>query len=172
MFFDSNAVSQQPALEQQRTAEITSPNSVSSFNHSSPTWSNDRTLKRKRSHFRMQKEVSVPDFISEGMLSEPQAMHYFNCFFQGCDRYVPIFDSSDGFAAVRLRSSLLLNAICAVGCGISGDTVVDSRMLHVRLKRWLTTVILSPHNHSLETVQALLVSIFHHQAQKVLAHRC
>ena len=120
----------------------------------------------------MQKEVSVPDFINEGMLSEPQAMHYFNCFFKGCDRYVPIFDSSDGFAAVRLRSSLLLNAICAVGCGISGDAVVDSRMLHVRLKRWLTTVILSPHNHTLETVQALLVSCVHYQAREIPARQC
>lgn len=106
----------------------------------------------------MQKEVAVPDFINEGILSEPQALHYFNSFFEGCDRYVPIFDGSDGFAAVRLRSSLLLNAICAVGCGISGDASVDSRILHVRLKRWLTTVILSTHAQSLETVQALLVS--------------
>ncbi|KAK5953153.1 hypothetical protein OHC33_005721 [Knufia fluminis] len=153
----SIVVSQPQRLMGQRPPEITSPDSNASLDHSSPTWTSDKPLKRKRSHFRMQKEVAVPDFINEGILSEPQALHYFNSFFEGCDRYVPIFDGSDGFAAVRLRSSLLLNAICAVGCGISGDASVDSRILHVRLKRWLTTVILSTHAQSLETVQALLV---------------
>lgn len=157
MFFGSTVVLRQSDSMHQRPPEITSPESVASLTHSSPTWSNDRSLKRKRSHYRVQKAAAVPDFISEGILSEPQAMHYFKCFFEGCDRYVPIFDHSDGFAALRLRSSLLLNAICAVGCGISGDTSVDCRVLHVRLKRWLTTVIMSPHTHSLETVQALLV---------------
>lgn len=116
----------------------------------------------------MQKEVAVPDFIGEGMLSETQAMHYFTCFFEGCDRYVPIFDNStDGFAAVRLRSSLLLNAICAVGCAISVDTLVDSRLLFAQLKRSLTIVILSTHVHSLETVQALLVSGCQHHVVRM-----
>lgn len=145
------------ASTSQQAPEITSPQSITSVGLSSPSITNERSLKRKRSHFHMQKEIVVPDFVNEGILSEDQAIFYFNCFFEGCDRYVPIFDLSDTFHSVQTRSSLLLNAICAVGCGISDDNSVDARMLYVRLKRWLTIVILSPHAHALETVQALLV---------------
>lgn len=136
---------------------ITSPESTAS--HHSPTVStSDTSLKRKRSHLHVQKDVVVPDFVSEGILTEDQAISYFSCFFRGCDRYVPVFDPSDTFYSIRGRSSILLNAICAVGCGVTIDTAVDNRLLYVRLKRWLTIVILSQHVQTIETVQALLVS--------------
>lgn len=103
------------------------------------------------------KQITIHDFIAEGILTEAQAVSYFTSFFRGCDRFVPIFDPSDSFPSVRTRSSLLLNAICAVGCGVTPDASVDDRFLQMRLKRWLTIVILSPQARALETVQALLV---------------
>jgi len=138
---------------------LASPQSHRSITHSSPSLTSDRPLKRKRSHFALQETAPIPDFISLGILSEEQAIHYFHSFFEGCDRYVPIFDASDTFSSIRSRCSLLLNAVCAVGSGVSQDSSVDIRLLHFQLKRWLTTVILSPRMQSVETVQALLVSL-------------
>lgn len=135
-----------------------SPQSNVSLTHSSPSYIHENSLKRKRSHFSMQNEVVITDFVAEGVLSESQAMDCFTSFFQGCDRYVPIFDASDSLQSIRSRSSLLLNTICAIGCGVSEIMALDSRSLYARLKRSLATVILSSHTPSLETVQALLVS--------------
>ena len=103
------------------------------------------------------KDLAIPDFVAEGLITEAIAEHYFSTFFSGCDRFVPIFDHSDTFLSVRGRSSLLFNAICTIGCSVLPDTILESRRLNARLKRWLTTVILSPKAHNLETVQALLV---------------
>lgn len=138
--------------------ETLSPQSTVSLTHSSPSYIHENPLKRKRTHFSLQNEVAITDFVTDGLLSESQAVDCFTSFFHGCDRYVPIFDASDNYQSVRSRSSLLLNTICTIGCGVSEIVTLDSRPLHARLKRSLATVILSPHTHSLETVQALLVS--------------
>ena len=137
--------------------DISSPQSISTVAYSSPSLTNTQHLKRKRSHYNLEKEITIPSFVTESLLSEDQTIYYFDAFFRGCDRFVPVFDSTDTYQSIRTRSSFLLNAICAVGCDVSEDTSVDSRTLFVRLKRWLTIVILSSHAQSLETVQALLV---------------
>lgn len=146
--------STQPLSSTRQMSDTTSPHSMTQ-----PSPSIDQPLKRKRSHYQLEKEVMVPDFVTEGLISEAQAMYYFNAFFDGCDRYVPVFDSSDTFHSVRLRSHFLLNAICAVGCGMVEEAAIDNRVLLVKLKRWLTIVVLSSRMHALETVQALLVSL-------------
>lgn len=144
----------------QASVDVASPRSIASLNHhSSPSLSTtDLSLKRKRSRFSIRNEPVVRDFVQEGLLSQLQAVTCFDAFFRGCNRFVPCFDDHDTFPAIRDRSSLLFNAICAVGCGVSDDLDVDCRMLYAHLKRWLTIVILNSHTASLETVQALLVS--------------
>lgn len=143
----------------QMSFENASPQSTTSFHSSSPGLMTHRSLKRKRSHFSMRPELMLhpKDFISEGLVTENQALSFWDCFFAGCDRFVPFFDAADNFLSIRMQSNLLLNAILAVGCAVSGDFSVDCRILQAYLKRWLTVVILSQSN-SLETVQALLVS--------------
>lgn len=138
--------------------ETFSPQSNVSLTHSSPSYAHENPLKRKRSRFSMQSETLITDFVTEGTLSEDEATECFKSFFRGCDRYVPIFDATDTLPSIRSRSSLLLNTICAIGCSVAENVTTDSRSLHARLKRSLATVILSPNTHSLETVQALLVS--------------
>lgn len=161
---ESQVVALQEQLHRQVPA-ITSPQTVST--QSSSFAVANGPLKRKRSHLHVTKEVLVPDFVSEGILDEDHAITYFSSFFRGCDRYVPIFDQSDTFYSVRGRSSILLNAICAIGCGVTAGASVDNRLLYVRLKRWLTIVILSPHVQTLETVQALLVCLLNVQMRDV-----
>lgn len=151
-----------PNSQTQNALGTTSPLSTNSVLQSSPSGTTDSSLKRKRSHFQISKEVVVPSFVSEGLITDAQAAYYFNAFFEGCDRYVPVFDASDAFHSVQHRSNLLLNAVCAVGCGMVEDASIDNRVLLVKLKRWLPIVVLSSHMHALETVQALLVSYIKH----------
>ena len=101
----------------------------------------------------------MPNFAVQGLISSEQASLFFDAFFQGCDRYVPIFDPShDTFESIGSRSALLFNAIVTIGCGVLSDA--DSELCHrlnFHLKRVLNLVIVSPDHASLETVQALLV---------------
>ncbi|KAL2395121.1 hypothetical protein ABEF93_000382 [Exophiala dermatitidis] len=101
----------------------------------------------------------VPNFADKGLITMEQAELFFNAFFQGCDRYVPIFDPShDTFHSVKARSALLFDAIVTIGCGVLTDA--DSQichLLHFQLKKMLNLVVVTPEYASLETVQALLV---------------
>ncbi|KAJ6148691.1 hypothetical protein N7497_010673 [Penicillium chrysogenum] len=80
-------------------------------------------------------------------------------FFRGCDRYIPIFDPQyDTFDSIRSRSSILLNAICAIGCMVetrSGGSMSD--ILHAELKKWMNVIIQNKELNCLESVQAMLV---------------
>lgn len=115
--------------------------------------------KRTRSHIEVE-EAKVPNFAAKGLISFEQAEMFFNAFFQGCDRYVPIFDPlHDTFNSISARSALLFDAIITVGCGVLSDA--DSQICHLlnfHLKKILNLVIVSPDHASLETVQALLVT--------------
>lgn len=103
------------------------------------------------------KDLAISDFVAEGLIAETMAERYFTSFFSGCDRFVPIFDQSDTYNSIRSRSSFLFSCICAIGCAATPGALAESRVLIARLKRWLTTVVLNPKAHTLETVQALLV---------------
>lgn len=115
--------------------------------------------KRIRSHFDVE-VTSVPNFVTKGLITLEQARLFFDAFFQGCDRYVPIFDPlHDSFESISARSTLLLDAIVTVGCGVLSDA--DSQICHLlnfHLKKMLNLVIVTPEYASLETVQALLVT--------------
>ncbi|GFF29506.1 uncharacterized transporter C417.10 [Aspergillus udagawae] len=114
--------------------------------------------KRKRSGFEIRDEP-VADFISKGLMTPDHAISCFNTFFQGCDRYIPIFDPGyDTFDSVRSRSSILLNAICTIGSRIEprfGPQISD--ILHAELKKWINVIIQNKRLNCLESVQALLV---------------
>lgn len=111
-----------------------------------------------RSHFEVN-GPSVPNFAAEGIVSKEQAELFFNTFFQGCDRYVPIFDPNyDTCESISSRSALLFDAIITVGCGVLSDA--DSHICHLlnfHLKKMLNLVVVNQQYACLETVQALLV---------------
>ncbi|PYI25734.1 C6 zinc finger domain protein [Aspergillus indologenus CBS 114.80] len=121
-----------------------------------------RPFKRKRSGFEV-KEEPILDFISKGLMTADQAVACFRTFFQGCDRYIPIFDPEvDTFTSVRSRSSILLNAICTIGSRVEmskatgpGSQVPD--LLHAELKKCIGIVIQNKNLNCLESVQALLI---------------
>ncbi|EXJ68533.1 uncharacterized protein A1O5_08326 [Cladophialophora psammophila CBS 110553] len=123
--------------------------------------SNPGDPRRKRTRSQLEVEVaSVPNFAAKGLITFDQAELFFNAFFQGCDRYVPIFDPlNDTFESISSRSALLFDAIITIGCGVLSDA--DSQICHLlnfHLKKMLNLVIVSPEHASLETVQALLVT--------------
>ncbi|CAG7925097.1 unnamed protein product [Penicillium olsonii] len=117
-----------------------------------------RPPKRKRSGFEVRDEP-IADFIDKGLITFECAVSYFNTFFEGCDRYIPIFDPEyDTFDSIRSRSSILLNAICTIGCMVetrSGGPMSD--ILHTELKRWINVIIQNKALSSLEAVQAMLI---------------
>ncbi|KAJ5672253.1 hypothetical protein N7507_001380 [Penicillium longicatenatum] len=119
---------------------------------------NFRPKKRKRSCFEIREE-SIADFIDKGLITPESAVSCFNTFFQGCDRYIPIFDPQyDTFTSVRARSSILLNAICTIGCMVETRTGgPTSDMLHAELKKWINVIIQNKGLNCLESVQAMLI---------------
>ncbi|KAJ5374382.1 transcriptional regulator family: Fungal Specific TF [Penicillium concentricum] len=135
-----------------------SPNETSA----QPPYASNHTItrppKRKRSGFEIRDDPII-DFIDKGLITLECAVSYFNTFFEGCDRYIPIFDPQyDTFDSVRSRSSILLNAICTIGCMVetrSGGSMSD--LLHAELKKWINVIIQNKDLNCLESVQAMLV---------------
>ncbi|KAL3483987.1 hypothetical protein BJX62DRAFT_230603 [Aspergillus germanicus] len=117
-----------------------------------------RPSKKRRSGFEVREEP-ISDFVSMGMITLEYAVDCFTTFFQGCDRYIPIFDPRyDTFESVRYRSSILLNAICTIGSRVdarAGSQLSD--LLQTELKKWINVVIQNETLNCLESVQALLV---------------
>jgi hypothetical protein len=59
-------------------------------------------------------DVYVPPFIS--------VRFEYSCLKTTQDRYIPIFDPEyDTFDSIRSRSSILLNAICTIGCMVENS---------------------------------------------------
>ncbi|KAK5388079.1 hypothetical protein LTR20_004926 [Exophiala xenobiotica] len=115
---------------------------------------------RKRARTQVEVEVgSVPNFVARGIVTIEQAELFFGAFFQGCDRYVPVFDPHhDSFQSISTRSSLLFDAILAIGSGVLGDDSSQvSNMLNFQLKKMINLAIVRPEYACLETVQALLI---------------
>ncbi|EMR67465.1 putative c6 zinc finger domain protein [Eutypa lata UCREL1] len=113
--------------------------------------------KRKRTQIELRQDSSS-DFITKGLMSISQARGFWDSFFRGCDRFVPVFDPSyDTFESVRLRSSFLFNAICTVGCPVSGTDTQLPHALNFELKKQLNQVVITHETASLEAIQALLV---------------
>ncbi|KAM5380109.1 hypothetical protein ACJZ2D_003756 [Fusarium nematophilum] len=116
------------------------------------------TQKRKRSHFETE-DVLMPDIVKAGVVGAQEAEAYFDAFFSGCDRYVPIFDLCyDTMHGIRDRSGLLFSAICSVGCRVlNGADSRHWRAIDFYTQRMVNAAIARPTLGCLETVQALLV---------------
>ena len=122
--------------------------------------------KRNRAHFEIGTPPTAPDLdpITAGLITSEAAESCFGTFFSGCDRYVPIFDTShDTLESVRHRSALLFSAICSIGSRVlTGSESHQSRLLGAHTQRMLNAAIAAPPSQGrpqvcLETVQALLV---------------
>ncbi|KAK2608867.1 hypothetical protein QQS21_002580 [Conoideocrella luteorostrata] len=99
------------------------------------------------------------DVVDAGIITLDQAYSYFITFFEGCDRYVPVFDPEhDTLESVRSRSGLLFSVMCTVGCrALSGTDAQPWRILNFHTRRTLNAAIAVPSMLCLETIQALLV---------------
>ncbi|GKU07856.1 hypothetical protein FLAG1_08261 [Fusarium langsethiae] len=117
-----------------------------------------RPSKRPRSSFETETPAAANIFNDDDDLNNEEAGLYFNAFFSGCDRYVPVFDPRyDSLPAIRSRSDLLFTTICSVGCRVLNGTNSRWRTLALRTQRMLNAAIANPATGNLETVQALLV---------------
>ncbi|KAF4993712.1 hypothetical protein FGRMN_6289 [Fusarium graminum] len=132
---------------------------AASTSTSSPDTSSHHTRPRKRP--RSSFETGTPaaaEIWNDNELQAEEAELYFNAFFSGCNRYVPIFDPGyDSMETIRRRSDLLFTTICSVGCRVLNGTTSRWRALALSTQRKLNAAIANPAMGSLETVQALLV---------------
>ncbi|PYH82143.1 C6 zinc finger domain protein [Aspergillus uvarum CBS 121591] len=148
------------ALNSERGSEFHPQRGLSASSQSPSVMDTEtaRPFKRKRSGFEV-KEEPILDFVSKGLMTADQAIACFRTFFQGCDRYIPIFDPEvDTFTSVRSRSSILLNAIGTIGSRVEmspGSQVPD--LLHTELKKCIGIVIQNKNLNCLESVQAFLI---------------
>ncbi|KAG5793763.1 hypothetical protein H9Q69_007191 [Fusarium xylarioides] len=116
-----------------------------------------RSQGRSRSAF--ETDTIAPTTAKLGIeMKNDEAQLYFNAFFSGCDRYVPVFDQRfDTIEAIRNNSALLYITICSVGCRVFNGTSSKWRALALQTQRMLNAAIVNPLMGSLETVQAILV---------------
>lgn len=115
-----------------------------------------RSQKRNRSCF--EAETPTTDLLTAGGLGTQDSELFFNTFFSGCDRYVPVFDTRyDTMQEIRSKSELLFATLCSVGCRVLNGTDSRWRTLNFHSQRMLNAAIANPAMGSLETVQALLV---------------
>ncbi|KAF4956720.1 hypothetical protein FSARC_11488 [Fusarium sarcochroum] len=138
---------------------VISPQLATSISTSSPedALPYTRPHKRPRSSFETETPATVNLWNAEELGGDESEL-YFNTFFSGCDRYVPVFDLRfDSMQDVRGRSDLLFTTICSVGCRVLHGTSSRWRALALRTQRMLNAAIANPSMGSLETVQALLV---------------
>lgn len=115
------------------------------------------TRKRKRQPVELRHDAPA-DFVTRALISNEQARTFWENFFSGCDRFVPVFDPTyDTFDSVRFRCAFLFDAICTIGCTVG---VADSQLPHIltfELKKLLNQVVMAGEKQSLEIIQGLLV---------------
>ncbi|KAF2160165.1 hypothetical protein M409DRAFT_29461 [Zasmidium cellare ATCC 36951] len=122
------------------------------------------------------REPSTTDLISSGLCSEQDARLWFVTFFQGCDRFVPVFDpSTDTFESVKARSSILFDIIVSYGCrAATGVLSRQYQMLYSLLRRHTSDLILrlsasQDRPPPLEDIQALMTIASYSDSGAVLA---
>ncbi|KAF5629697.1 hypothetical protein F25303_10143 [Fusarium sp. NRRL 25303] len=132
---------------------------VASTCTSSPETATFLTRSQGRSRSAFETDTIAPTAVELGIeMKDDEAQLYFNAFFSGCDRYVPVFDQRlDTIEAIRNNSALLFITICSVGCRVLNGTSSRWRALTLQTQRMLNAAIVNPLMGSLETVQAILV---------------
>ncbi|KAF5615439.1 hypothetical protein F52700_13409 [Fusarium sp. NRRL 52700] len=132
---------------------------VASTSTSSPDTATLLTRTQGRSRSAFETDTIAPTTAELGIeMKDDEAQLYFDAFFSGCDRYVPVFDQRfDTIEAIRNNSALLFITICSVGCRVLNGTSSRWRALALQTQRMLNAAIVNPLMGSLETVQAILV---------------
>ena len=105
------------------------------------------------------RQEHIGDIVSRNLVTLDSAVSYFENFFMGCDRFVPVFDPHfDTFDSVRARSSILFDTMCTVGCRIAtGTSSPIHQLLNKDSKSRICDVLVGSVTPSLESVQALLI---------------
>ena len=105
------------------------------------------------------RQARIGDIVTRNLVSLDSAASYFQNFFMGCDRFVPVFDPHfDTFDSVRARSSMLFDTICTVGCRTtSGPSSQIYQLLNKDSKSRVCEVLVDSLVPSLESIQALLI---------------
>jgi len=108
--------------------------------------------------FRIRQE-QVGDIVTRRLVSRDDAVSYFQNFFMGCDRFVPVFDPHfDIFDSVRARSSILFDIICTIGCRVTtGPSSQVYQLLNKDSKSRVCEVLVGSVAASIESIQALLI---------------
>ncbi|KAF5670718.1 hypothetical protein FCIRC_8884 [Fusarium circinatum] len=132
---------------------------VASTSTSSPDTSTFLTRSQGKSMSAFETDTVAPTTAELGIeMKDDEAQLYFNAFFSGCDRYVPVFDQRfDTIEAIRNNNPLLFITVCSVGCRVLNGTSSRWRALALQTQRMLNAAIVNPSMGSLETVQAILV---------------
>jgi hypothetical protein len=101
----------------------------------------------------------VGDVVTRNLIGVDSAAMYFQNFFMGCDRFVPVFDPHfDTFDSVRGRSSMLFDTICTVGCKMTtGPSSQVYQLLNKDSKTRVCEVLVGSVAASLESIQSLLI---------------
>lgn len=102
---------------------------------------------------------STVDIVSSGRVSEDDARSWFHVFFQGCNRFVPIFDPTyDDYQSVKRRSNILFDVLIIYGCrAAEGSLSKTYQSLYQLVRQHTSELALRYGGDSLESVQALLV---------------
>jgi hypothetical protein len=105
------------------------------------------------------KQGHIGDVVTRNLVTLDDAAAYFQSFFTGCDRFVPVFDPHfDTFDSVRARSSMLFDTICTVGCKMTnGSSSQAYQLLNKDSKSRVCEVLVGSLAPSPESIQALLI---------------
>ena len=110
------------------------------------------------------RQGSTLDVVSTGLVFEDDARMWFSTFFEGCDRFVPVFDTpTDNYDSVRNRSSTLFDIILIFGARAAhGVMSRPYQKLYGLLRQHTSDLVLrlsgsAGPSISIEDIQGLLV---------------
>jgi hypothetical protein len=105
------------------------------------------------------KQGHIGDVVTRNLVTLDDAAAYFQSFFMGCDRFVPVFDPHfDTFGSVRARSSMLFDTICTVGCKMTNGLSSQAyQLLNKDSKSRVCEVLVGSLAPSPKSIQAPLI---------------
>ena len=112
--------------------------------------------------FKVRRSSGV-DVVSAGYVLDADARLWFSAFFEGCDRFVPVFDLQDSFDSVRARSNILFDVILIFGARAThGALSRPHQRLYGLLREHTSDLVLRLAGRTdapiaIEDIQALLV---------------
>lgn len=101
------------------------------------------------------------DVVSSGTVLEDDARAWFLAFFEGCDRFVPVFDATDCYDVVRGRSSVLFDIIVIYGARTASGAYMYQNLYGILRQHTSDLVLrLSDFDNqvvTIEDIQAILI---------------